>query len=61
MSLIRENDINSMQRSLLLFENSIHSEATRYQYRKGMAQFMRSVDFQDQYYEKQLQFTDMKL
>ena len=49
MSLIRENDINSMQRSLSLFENSIHSSATLYQYNLGLDNYMRFVGFQNRY------------
>ena len=49
MSLIRENDITSMQRSLILFENSIHSEATMKHYSKGLENFMHFVGYGNRY------------
>lgn len=49
MSLIRENDLNSMQRSLSLFENSIDSEATLYQYNLGLKHFMKFVGYGDRF------------
>ena len=49
MSLIRENDFNPMQRSLSIFESSIGSEATLYQYRLGLVHYMKFVNFENRY------------
>ncbi len=49
MSLIRENDSNSMQRSLSLFENAINSEATMNLYKKGLENYMKFVGYQNKY------------
>jgi predicted transport protein len=45
MSLIRENDFNLMQRSLTLFENAIHCEATMKLYSTGLQNFMQFVGY----------------
>ena len=49
MSLIRENDFKPLQRSLLIFENSIGSEATLYQYKLGLKHFMKFVNYDDRF------------
>jgi len=49
MSLIRENDVNPMQRSLSLFENSIHSLATLYQYKLGLRHYMQFVGYDNRF------------
>ena len=39
LSLIRENEIIPMQRSFVLFENSVNSEGTMKLYKKGLSNF----------------------
>jgi len=49
MSLKRVNRFISVQRSLSIFENSIDSEATLYQYKLGLKHFMQFVSFGDRF------------
>lgn len=41
MSLIRENEQISMQRSLVLFENSVNSEGTMKLYKKDLDNYRK--------------------
>ena len=51
MSLKRENDIPCMQRSLSLFENAIHSDATMKLYTKGLRNFMKFTGYDEKHDE----------
>lgn len=51
MSLKRDNGYSSMQRSLVLFENAIHSDATMKLYSKGLQNFMAFVGHDTKYDE----------
>ncbi len=51
MSLKRLEEIPSMQRSLSLFENAIHSEATMKLYSKGLQNFMEYTGYDKKYDE----------
>lgn len=49
MSLKRDNEFQSMQRSLTIFENAIHSDATMKLYTKGLEKFMQFVGHSNRY------------
>lgn len=49
MSLIRENEQIPMQRSLVLFENSIDTEGTMNLYVKGLDNYMNFVKYSNRY------------
>lgn len=49
MSLIRENEIIPMQRSFVLFENSVNSEGTMKLYKKGLSNYMKFVKYTERY------------
>ncbi len=49
MSLKRVNEFHNMQRSLTLFENAIHCEATMKLYSKGLERFMQFVGYSNRY------------
>jgi integrase/recombinase XerD len=51
VALIRENEIISMQRSFVLFENSINSEGTLELYKKGLNTYMKFVEYFNRYDE----------
>jgi len=49
LSLIRENEIIPLQRSLTLFENANNSKATMNQYRKGLENYMKFVGYTNRF------------